>query len=195
MRDICIKQMVESWFTILKTMTDVTAQSLCLEVVAAFVDWIDLELVANDEFMPIVIQRLANNDTSEAAIHAVTALMQKGMPPAKKFGLILALGQVLRNNNLISLEEVRSAVTAPITRILSERRIRGCEPGRCAAERDGLHSARLSIKVGNSLFLLVSPAPTRLLTVQPRRESVPIATSAVAEPLALACFRVKVPRI
>ena len=44
---------------------NMTAQSLCLEVVAAYVDWIDVELVANDAFMPLVISRLGNNETCE----------------------------------------------------------------------------------------------------------------------------------
>lgn len=103
MRDICIKQMVQSWFTILERVSDVTAQCLCLDVVAAFIDWIDVELVANDDFVPLIIARLGNKDTSESATHAVTALMQKGMPPAKKVPLVVALADVMHANNLTAV--------------------------------------------------------------------------------------------
>lgn len=47
--------------------SDVMAQCLCLDAVAAFVDWIDVELVANDVFVPLVIARLGNKDISEVS--------------------------------------------------------------------------------------------------------------------------------
>ncbi|WKY05146.1 hypothetical protein Q1695_005846 [Nippostrongylus brasiliensis] len=103
MRDICIPQIVQSWWTILERCSDVTAQCLCLDAVAAYVDWIDVELVANDVFVPLVIARLGNNDISESAVRAVSALIQKGMPPTKKLSLVTALCDVMRNNHLISV--------------------------------------------------------------------------------------------
>ncbi|KAL6740200.1 hypothetical protein Aduo_013580 [Ancylostoma duodenale] len=103
MRDLCIPQIVQSWWTILERCSDVTAQCLCLDAVAAFVDWIDVELVANDVFVPLVIARLGNKDISEAAVRAVSALIQKGMPPSKKLSLVTALTDVMRNNHLISV--------------------------------------------------------------------------------------------
>ncbi|CAJ0601007.1 unnamed protein product [Cylicocyclus nassatus] len=103
MRDICIPQIVQSWWTILERCSDVTAQCLCLDAVAAFVDWIDVELVANDVFVPLVIARLGNKDTSEAAVRAVSALIQKGMPASKKLSLVTALMEVMRSNHLISV--------------------------------------------------------------------------------------------
>jgi len=50
MREQCIPHLVESWFHILQTyqqaQPELTCQ--CLEVVGAFVSWIDLHLIAND---------------------------------------------------------------------------------------------------------------------------------------------------
>lgn len=103
------------------SVNDATAQCLCLDVVSAYVDWIDLELVANDVFVPIVIARLANKETLEvcfflpfhyklnafkSAIRAITGLIQKGMPPNKKLSLLLALGNVIRSNQLLSITPV-----------------------------------------------------------------------------------------
>lgn len=50
MREQCIPNLVESWFQILQTYQqshpELTCQ--CLEVVGAYVSWIDLNLIAND---------------------------------------------------------------------------------------------------------------------------------------------------
>lgn len=51
MREQCIPHLVESWFQILQTYQqshpELTCQ--CLEVVGAYVSWIDLNLIANDQ--------------------------------------------------------------------------------------------------------------------------------------------------
>lgn len=50
MREQCIPSLVESWFQILQAYqqshSELTCQ--CLEVVGAYVSWIDLNLIAND---------------------------------------------------------------------------------------------------------------------------------------------------
>lgn len=50
MRETCIPALVESWYQILQTYqrshSELTCQ--CLEVVGAYVSWIDLNLIAND---------------------------------------------------------------------------------------------------------------------------------------------------
>lgn len=50
MREQCIPNLVESWFQILQAYqqshSELTCQ--CLEVVGAYVSWIDLNLIAND---------------------------------------------------------------------------------------------------------------------------------------------------
>lgn len=42
----------------------------------------------------------------QAAVRAVSALIQKGMPPSKKLSLVTALSDVMRNNQLISVNPV-----------------------------------------------------------------------------------------
>lgn len=57
MREQCIPNLVESWFQILQTYQqthpELTCQ--CLEVVGAFVSWIDLNLIANDRSVTEII--------------------------------------------------------------------------------------------------------------------------------------------
>ncbi|KAJ1352289.1 hypothetical protein KIN20_008590 [Parelaphostrongylus tenuis] len=103
MRDLCIPEIVKSWWTILERCSDMTAQCLCLDALAEYVDWIDVELIANDLFVQLVISRLGNKELSEAAVRAVSALVLKGMLPAKKLSLVTALTDVMRNSQLITV--------------------------------------------------------------------------------------------
>lgn len=56
MREQCIPHLVESWFQILQTYQqshpELTCQ--CLEVVGAYVSWIDLNLIANDRLAGMI---------------------------------------------------------------------------------------------------------------------------------------------
>lgn len=65
MREQCIPNLVESWFQILQTYQqshpELTCQ--CLDVVGAYVSWIDLNLIANDRSVALhtnARQRLKN---------------------------------------------------------------------------------------------------------------------------------------
>lgn len=40
-------------------------QCLCLDVFAAYIDWIDLQYVANDTILQLISQRIHNEDTFE----------------------------------------------------------------------------------------------------------------------------------
>lgn len=57
MREQCIPHLVESWFQILQTYQlshpELTCQ--CLEVVGAYVSWIDLNLIANDRSVAAIV--------------------------------------------------------------------------------------------------------------------------------------------
>lgn len=63
MREQCIPHLVESWFQILQTYQhshpELTCQ--CLEVVGAFVSWIDLNLIANDRWVRMTKLPLRGN--------------------------------------------------------------------------------------------------------------------------------------
>lgn len=103
---------------------DDTIQCLVLDNIASYVDWIELDLVANDYVMPLIISKFQNSATSEvlskfffpipvnffqSATEAVCALLQKGMPPEKKVGLALTVMSVLRNNGLLNVNDVSSS--------------------------------------------------------------------------------------
>lgn len=52
MREQCIPSLVESWYQILHSYQYTNSEVLCqcLEVVGAYVSWIDLSLIANDRY-------------------------------------------------------------------------------------------------------------------------------------------------
>ncbi|CAI5449881.1 unnamed protein product [Caenorhabditis angaria] len=105
MRDICINQIAQSWPTIMQSIEDDVIQCLVLDNIASYIDWIELDLIANDTVMGLVIHRLSKPTTSESATNAVCGLLQKGMHADKKVGLALTLVRVFRANNLLTITD------------------------------------------------------------------------------------------
>ncbi|GMT24380.1 hypothetical protein PFISCL1PPCAC_15677 [Pristionchus fissidentatus] len=105
MRDLCMNDCVRSWLHILTQMTDICTQCLALDVIAAYVDWIDVELVANYEFVPLLVDRLIHLPTTEASQGAVCALLSKKMAATKKISLVMAVAAVMNEHKLLEFEE------------------------------------------------------------------------------------------
>lgn len=106
MREICINEVAKSWLSIANALSnDDTIQCLVLDNIASYVDWIELDLVANDYVMPYIISKFQNTATSESATSAVCGLLEKGMPAEKKVGLTLTVMTVLRNNGLLTVND------------------------------------------------------------------------------------------
>lgn len=63
MREQCIPSLVESWYQILQNYqysnSELTCQ--CLEVVGAYVSWIDLSLIANERY-GFLMERLGGTE-------------------------------------------------------------------------------------------------------------------------------------
>ncbi|UMM29933.1 hypothetical protein L5515_012046 [Caenorhabditis briggsae] len=106
MREICINEIAKSWLSIANSLSgDDVIQCLILENIASYVDWIELDLVANDYVMTYIISKFQNSATSEAATSAVCGLLEKGMPAEKKVGLALTIMAVLRNSGLLTVND------------------------------------------------------------------------------------------
>lgn len=106
MREICINEIAKSWLSIANALSgDDTIQCLVLDTITSYVDWIELDLVANDYVMPYIISKFQNTSTSESATSAVCGLLEKGMPAEKKVGLTLTVMTVLRNNRLLTVND------------------------------------------------------------------------------------------
>lgn len=107
MREQCIPSLVESWFQILQTYQrshpELTCQ--CLEVVGAFVSWIDLNLIANDRFVNLLLSQMSVEDLREEACDCLFEIVNKGMDPVDKTKLVESLCQVLQSAGFFNVEQ------------------------------------------------------------------------------------------
>ncbi|NP_001038317.1 exportin-T [Danio rerio] len=107
MRGQCIPALVESWFQILQTYqhthSELTCQ--CLEVVGAFVSWIDLNLIANDRFVNLLLSHMSMEELREAACDCLFEIVNKGMDPVDKTKLVESLCQVLQSAGFFNVEQ------------------------------------------------------------------------------------------
>ncbi|KAF7646004.1 hypothetical protein LDENG_00195140 [Lucifuga dentata] len=107
MREQCIPSLVESWFQILQTYQrshpELTCQ--CLEVVGAFVSWIDLNLIANDRFVNLLLSQMSVEELREEACDCLYEIVNKGMDPVDKTKLVESLSRVLQSAGFFNVEQ------------------------------------------------------------------------------------------
>ncbi|XP_031697462.1 exportin-T-like, partial [Anarrhichthys ocellatus] len=107
MREQCIPNLVESWFQILQTYQqshpELTCQ--CLEVVGAFVSWIDLNLIANDRFVNLLLSQMSVEELREEACDCLFEIVNKGMDPVDKTKLVESLCRVLQSAGFFNVEQ------------------------------------------------------------------------------------------
>ena len=79
---------------------------LCLEVIGAYVSWIDRSLVANDRFVTILLRFMVKPLLRESACDCIHEIILKGMDPLAKTKLIESFITVLDGAGLLNaLEE------------------------------------------------------------------------------------------
>ncbi|XP_069485879.1 exportin-T isoform X2 [Ambystoma mexicanum] len=107
MREQCIPSLVESWYQILQTSqqtnSEVTCQ--CLEVIGAYVSWIDLSLIANDRFINILLSHMSIEVLREEACDCLFEIVNKGMDPIDKTKLVESLCQVLQSSGFFNIDQ------------------------------------------------------------------------------------------
>ncbi|XP_040200029.1 exportin-T [Rana temporaria] len=107
MREQCVPNLVESWYQILQTYqhtnSEVTCQ--CLEVIGAYVSWIDLTLIANDRFINMLLGHMSVEVLREEACDCLFEIVNKGMDPVDKTKLVESLCRVLQSAGFFSIEQ------------------------------------------------------------------------------------------
>ncbi|XP_063783635.1 exportin-T isoform X1 [Pseudophryne corroboree] len=107
MREQCIPSLVESWYQILHTYqhtnSELTCQ--CLEVIGAYVSWIDLTLIANDRFINMLLGHMSVEVLREEACDCLFEIVNKGMDPIDKTKLVESLCQVLQSAGFFSIDQ------------------------------------------------------------------------------------------
>ncbi|KAJ1624167.1 armadillo-type protein [Pavlovales sp. CCMP2436] len=88
MRLQSIGAIVEALFAIMvrtaRTGEHVAHCKLALQVTRLYVPWIDIALVANDSFLPLLVEFARHEELHESACGVLTELVVKGMEPAPK---------------------------------------------------------------------------------------------------------------
>ncbi|KAM8973124.1 exportin-T isoform 2-T2 [Pelodytes ibericus] len=107
MREQCIPNLVESWYQILQTYqqsnSELTCQ--CLEVIGAYVSWIDLTLIANERFINMLLGHMSVEVLREEACDCLYEIVNKGMDPTDKTKLVESLCQVLQSAGFFTIDQ------------------------------------------------------------------------------------------
>ncbi|CAI0419076.1 unnamed protein product [Linum tenue] len=123
MRQQCIGQIVRVWYDIV-CMYKNTDQELCssvLDTMRRYISWIDIGLVMNDVFMPLLFELILVDGSSEqlrgAACSCVLAVVSKRMEPQPKLNILqgIQIGRVFGLVTGDSDSELVSKVAALIT--------------------------------------------------------------------------------
>ncbi|XP_061662329.1 exportin-T isoform X2 [Syngnathoides biaculeatus] len=121
MREQCIPSLVESWFQILRTYQlshpELTCQ--CLEVVGAYVSWIDLGLIANERFVELLLGHMSAQELREEACDCLLEMVNKGMDPADKTRLVESLCRLLRTAGFFDVEQEDVDFLAKLSRLVN----------------------------------------------------------------------------
>uniref|UniRef100_A0A2R5L8T3 Exportin-T n=1 Tax=Ornithodoros turicata TaxID=34597 RepID=A0A2R5L8T3_9ACAR len=108
-RERHVVDLVNSWYTILTSSYQGANEELtclCLDVIGAYVAWIDIGLIANDRFVSILVQFLSMPSLREASCECIYEIVGKGMDPLSKVKLIQSLSEVLQSAGILGLSEV-----------------------------------------------------------------------------------------
>ncbi|XP_055934059.1 exportin-T-like [Argiope bruennichi] len=104
MRETCITKLVDSWHHILVTYKNVDTEivCLCLEVIGAYIAWIDISLIANDRFVQVFISFLSIPKLRESTCDCIAQIINKGMDPVAKVKLVESYATVLKQAGVLN---------------------------------------------------------------------------------------------
>ncbi len=78
----------------------------CLDVIGAYVSWIDISLIANDRFVCVLLRFMSNPLLRETACDCIHEIISKGMEPLVKLELIESFMTMLQNAGVFSVTQV-----------------------------------------------------------------------------------------
>ncbi|KAI4325361.1 hypothetical protein MLD38_030769 [Melastoma candidum] len=97
MRQQCVPQMVRAWYDIVSAYRSSDPEMCCavLETMRRYISWIEIGLIANDVFMPLLFELILVKGSSDqprgAAAGCVLAVACKRMDPKSKLSLLKSL--------------------------------------------------------------------------------------------------------
>ncbi|XP_052780847.1 exportin-T-like [Mya arenaria] len=107
MREQAVQQLTDAWYQILTQYegSDTAVVCSCLEVVGKYISWIDIGLIANEQFVPVIIRFLSNALLRESACDCISEIVSKGMEPRAKTKLVESFTHVLEESGHFNLPQ------------------------------------------------------------------------------------------
>lgn len=111
MRESCIPSMVESWYNLLvlnSRKLNPSISSMCMNVIGCYIEWIDINMIANERFLPLIFSFLNQNiaaETREATCDCLREISCKGMMPPDKLRLIEVLWPEIKRYCAVQSDE------------------------------------------------------------------------------------------
>ncbi|XP_064632186.1 exportin-T-like [Lineus longissimus] len=107
MRDGCVQMLVDSWFQILTTYRNSNPEMTCLslDVIGAYISWIDINLIANNRFVGVLMQFMTMPLLRESACDCIHEIVSKGMDPVMKTKLIESFASVLQDTGVMAVSD------------------------------------------------------------------------------------------
>jgi exportin-T len=75
-------------------------------VIGAYISWIDINLVVNDQFFPLLVQQLSRTELREDTADCLLFIVTKGMEPLQKMKLVESLSNILDAANVLNPQNV-----------------------------------------------------------------------------------------
>lgn len=123
MRQQCVEQIVRAWYDIVSMYrsSDFEVCTSVLDCMRRYISWIDINLIANDAFIPLLFELILANGLSEqfrgAAVGCVLAVVSKRMDPQSKLTLLQTL-QISRVFGLV-FEDGESELVSKVAALLT----------------------------------------------------------------------------
>jgi exportin-T len=77
-----------------------------LEIVGAYIAWINIDLIANMRFVDLLVRFLREQPLREAAADCLHDIVAKGMDPVAKIKLVESLFSVLDSAGILNIDMV-----------------------------------------------------------------------------------------
>ncbi|KAH9665209.1 exportin-T [Citrus sinensis] len=123
MRQQCVEQIVRAWYDIVSMYrsSDFEVCTGVLDCMRRYISWIDINLIANDAFIPLLFELILADGLPEqfrgAAVGCVLAVVSKRMDPQSKLNLLQTL-QISRVFGLVS-EDGESELVSKVAALLT----------------------------------------------------------------------------
>ena len=79
-------------------------------MIGKYISWIDINLIANEKFVPVIIRFMSQTLLRESACECIQEIISKGMDPVAKTKMIESFAEVLENVGVLNVSEVRSFI-------------------------------------------------------------------------------------